>query len=110
MTKISKNFRLLLEDVFFLSFIIQLRKGFDNMNKFDNDYYYFVARTNIKKYRTKKGISQQDLADKTNFSYQYIRDLECLSIIKRPRLDTLAIIANALEIELRQLFDDIDEK
>ena len=80
------------------------------MNKYDDDYCYLIARTNIKKYRTKKGISQQDLADKTDFSYQYIRDLECLSLIKRPRLDTLAIIANALEIELKDLFDDIDEK
>ena len=78
------------------------------MDKNNDDYCFYMARVNIKKYRKQKEISQQELADKTGYTYQYIRDLECLSITKRPKLHTLSIIASALNIELKQLFDEID--
>ena len=54
------------------------------------------------------GITAQELADRTELSHQFIRSLEALKIVKRPRLDTLARIAKGLNIELRQLFDDVD--
>ena len=73
-----------------------------------DDYYFYQARINIKKYRKKLGITAQELADRTELSHQFIRSLEALKIVKRPRLDTLARIAKGLNIELRQLFDDVD--
>lgn len=78
------------------------------INKNDNDYYYYLARVNIKKYRNKANMTAQELADKSGFTHQFIRDLESLKLIKRPRLDSLVRIANALNIDLRQLFDDIE--
>ncbi len=80
------------------------------LNKNDNDYYYYIARINIKKYRKKANMTTQELADKSSFSHQFIRDLESLKLIKRPRLDSLGRIANALNIDIKQLFDDIEEK
>lgn len=74
----------------------------------DNNYYYTIVRKNIKKYRIKAGISQAELAEKTGFTYQYIRDLESLAITRCPRLDTLVIIAEALSISIKQLFDGIE--
>lgn len=71
-----------------------------------DDYCYYIARTNIKKYRKRLGISAQELADRANFSHQFIRSLESLKIIKRPRLDSLYRISRALGIELKDLFDD----
>ena len=76
------------------------------MNKKDNDYYYYLARTNIKKYRKIKKLTAQQLADKSGFTHQFIRDLESLKITKRPRLDSLVRISNALDIDLKQLFED----
>ena len=73
-----------------------------------DDYYFYQARINKKKYRKKLGITAQELADRTELSHQFIRSLEALKIVKRPRLDTLARIAKGLNIELRQLFDDVD--
>lgn len=80
------------------------------IDKNNDDYCFYQARINIKKYRKKLGITAQELADRTEFSHQFIRSLEALKIVKRPRLDTLARIAKALNIELRQLFDDIDDE
>lgn len=78
------------------------------INKQDNDYCYYIARANIKKYRKKANLTAQELADKSGFTHQFIRDLESLKLTKRPRLDSLSRIANALNINIRQLFDDID--
>lgn len=80
------------------------------LNKKSDDYYYIVSRTNIKKYRKLANLTTQQLADKSGFTHQFIRDLESLKLVKRPRLDSLGRIANALNIDIRQLFDDIDTK
>ena len=72
----------------------------------NGDYYYLLARKNIKKYRTEANISQSDLAKKTGFTYQYIRDLKSLKLTKRPRLDTLVIIAYVLNIDIKQLLEN----
>ncbi len=80
------------------------------ISKNDNDYYYMLARINIKKYRKKSKMTTQELADKCGFTHQFIRDLECLKLIKRPRLDSLGRIADALNIDIRKLFDDEKDK
>jgi len=51
----------------------------------------------------------QELADRTGLTHGYVRDLECLSIDKTPLLETLGKFANALNIDIRQLFDDTNE-
>ena len=78
------------------------------IDKNSDDFCFYQARINIKKYRKKLGITAQELADRTELSHQFIRCLESLKVVKRPRLDTLARIAKGLNIELRQLFDDIN--
>jgi len=80
------------------------------INKNNDDYCYFVARKNIKKYRQKLGITAQELADRCDFTHQFIRSLEATSIVKRPRLDSLYRISKALGIELKDLFDDKEIK
>lgn len=76
------------------------------IDKTDNDYYYYVARINIKKFRKIKGMTSQELADKSGFTHQFIRDLESNKLVKRPRLDSLARISLVLEIDMKDLFDD----
>ena len=62
----------------------------------------------LKQLRTQNNLSQEKLAEKTGFTYQYIRDLESLAIVRCPRLDTLAIISEALNISIKNLFDGIE--
>lgn len=71
-----------------------------------------IVRKNIKKYRLMKNYTMQELADLTGLTHGYVRDLECLSIDKTPLLETIGKFADALEIDIRQLFDnvDLDEK
>lgn len=78
-------------------------------SKYNDDYYYLLARLNIKKYRTLKNYTTQELADKCELTHQFIRDLECIKLTRRPRLDTLGRIANALDIDIRELFAPIEK-
>ena len=70
-------------------------------SKSNPDYYYYIARVNIKKYRKLANMTTQELADKSEFTHQFIRDLECIKLTRRPRLDTLGRIANTLGIDIR---------
>ena len=82
---------------------------FMNFDKASDDYCYTVARMNIKKYRKQLGITSQELADRSGLTYQYLKNLQSEKAVVRPRLDSLSRIAKALKINLRQLFDDLEE-
>ena len=79
------------------------------INKDSDDYVYYRARYNVKKYRKLAKLTQQQLADKSEFTHQFIRNLESLKMIVRPRLDSFSRIAKALDIDIQKLFDKIDE-
>lgn len=68
-----------------------------------------LVRKNIRKYRLMRNYTLQELADLTGFTHGYVRDLESLGIDKTPTLEALGKFANALEIDIRQLFDDTKE-
>ena len=42
----------------------------------DDEYYYSLLRKNVKEIRNSKGLTQQDLADLTYLSREYICDIE----------------------------------
>ena len=55
-----------------------------------------------------RGYTLQELADLTGLTHGYVRDLECLTIDKTPTLETIGKFADALEIDIRQLFDEVN--
>lgn len=77
------------------------------MGRYTKNILSIQVRKNIRKYRLIRGYTLQELADLTGLTHGYVRDLECLSIDKTPTLETIGKFANALEIDIRQLFDDI---
>lgn len=77
------------------------------MGRYSKAILSVQVRKNIRKYRLIRGYTLQELADLTELTHGYIRDLECLSIDKTPTLETIGKFADALEIDIRQLFDDI---
>lgn len=79
------------------------------MNYYDKQSLSKLVRKNIRKYRLMRKYTLQELADKAEFTHGYVRDLESLGIDKTPTLEALGKFANALEIDIRQLFDDIKE-
>lgn len=76
------------------------------MSRYSKQNLSLQVRKNIRKYRLIRNYTMQELADKANLSHGYIRDLECLTIDKTPTLEAIGKFADALEIDIRQLFDD----
>jgi transcriptional regulator with XRE-family HTH domain len=67
------------------------------------DIYCVVAK-NIKRYRKMLGISQLQLSTMTGISFEYIRRIEAPNIRKTFSIETVDIIARALNIETYLLF------
>ena len=76
---------------------------------FTNKNIYNTVRKNIKKYRIKKGMTQQELADASDFSHGYIREIESMNMGTTFSLDAVEKIANGLEINFKYLFEENDE-
>ena len=75
-----------------------------------DEYYYTIIRKNIKNLRKKNGLTQQDLADLTNISREYICDVENESRNKHITIAFLGRIADALETDISYFFEEHDEK
>lgn len=77
-------------------------------SRYSKENLSLIVRKNICKYRKMRKYTLQELADLTGLTHGYVRDLECLTIDKTPLLETIGKFADALEIDIRQLFDDTD--
>lgn len=71
----------------------------------DDEYYYSIIRVNVRKYRKKQGLSQQNLADMTDMSREYICDIENESRNKHLTISVLGRIADALKIDIKEMFN-----
>ena len=83
----------------------------DNKIKFHDDYYYYnIVRKNIKKYRKLAGLTQQELADMIGVSMHYISQIESAKPYKYFTLIIIGRIADALNIDIKDLFEMQKEK
>jgi transcriptional regulator with XRE-family HTH domain len=74
----------------------------------EQDIYYLVGQ-NIKKQRKLKRMTQLQLAEKSYFSYEFIRKIESKSACRNTfSLDTVDKIAQALDIDIRLLFEPLN--
>lgn len=76
----------------------------NKVNLHDDEYYYKLIRKNVKAIRTSKDLTQQELADLTFLSREYICDIENDKRNKHPSISVLGRIADALEIDICELF------
>ncbi len=72
----------------------------------DDEYFYDVLRTNIRVIRRERKLTQQDLADMTELSREYICDIENKNRNKHPSIAVVGRIAEALSTEMMTLFDE----
>ena len=78
-------------------------------SEIEKDIYYLVGQ-NIKKQRKLKGLTQKKLSEMTFYSYEFIRKIESRSACRNTfSLDTTDKIAKALNIDIRLLFEPLDE-
>ncbi len=62
----------------------------------DDEYYYEIVRKNVRNFRNRSGLTQQQLADMTDMSREYICDIENKSRNKHVTISVLGRIAEAL--------------
>ena len=79
------------------------------MSRYSKQNLSIQVRKNIRKYRLIRNYTLQELADKADLSHGYVRDLECLSIDKTPTLEAIGKFADALEIDIAELFKPIEK-
>lgn len=71
-----------------------------------NDHYYNIIRKNIKKYRKEKKLTQQQLAEATDLSVDYICEIESPTKNKSFSIVTLGRIADVLEVDIKEFFNE----
>ena len=79
------------------------------LTKKDNNYIYYWVGKNIKKQRKLKGLTQKELAEKCNYSENFIGDLEN-NTFKTCSLNILYHISKVLGIHIKVLFDDLENE
>ena len=72
------------------------------------DVYEVIAKI-IKFYRTSKKLTQAVLAEKTEYSHEFIRRIEAPNTQKNFSIDAVSNIANALDIDIELLFEKNDK-
>lgn len=57
----------------------------------------------ISKYRLKRGLTQEDLANAVGVSYSYITQIEAPNVVKKMSLEFLYDIADTLKVDIKDL-------
>lgn len=89
--------------------MVEYRKESKKINEYmihDDEYYYKRLRKNIRYYRKIKKITQQELADITELTREYICDIENEKRNKHPSIAVIGRVADALEIDIMMLFKE----
>ena len=69
----------------------------------ERDSIYMVVAKNIKYYRKSRNMTQAQLAEKTEYSHEFIRRIEAPNSRKNFSLDTVS--NRALDIDIELLFE-----
>lgn len=77
--------------------------------KHEDNYYYDIVRYNIKKYREKANLTQQQLADKAGITMNYLAKIESVKMQRGFTIVIIGRIADALDIDIRCLFEPIED-
>lgn len=70
----------------------------------NDKYYYTIIRQNINRFRRQKKLTQQNLADMTGMSREYICDVENEKRKKHLTIAVLGRIADAMKIDITEFF------
>lgn len=79
-----------------------MKEHFNNV--FDNREKYIELGYNISYYRKRKGMTQEQLAEKLGISRQHMGAIEAPNLQRPPSMELLFNIANVLEVEPYKFF------
>lgn len=76
----------------------------------NNSERYKKIGLKIADIRTKRGLTQQQLADRIGISKSYLSKIESPNTVKSFSLDVLFSISDELDINITDLFEDINRR
>ncbi len=82
----------------------------ENIKFNDDSHYYDIVRYNIRRYRRMADYTQEELAELIDVSDQYISQIERKKSTKYFTLTILGRIADALEIDIKEFFEEPKKK
>lgn len=70
---------------------------------FKHSERYKLIGIKISKYRNKRGLTQEQLANRIGISYSYLTQIEAPNVVKKMSLEVLFDIADELRIDVKDL-------
>ena len=80
----------------------------DYMTGMDENYVYYLVSRNLKRIRKVKGLTQEKLAEVSNYSVGFIMNIESEKYYQTFSLGTLWQFGKALNVDIREFFRPLD--
>ena len=80
----------------------------DYMSNMDENYIYYVVSKNLKRIRKEKKLTQQQLADLSNYSVGFVMNIESEKYYQTFSLGTLWQFSKVLDVDVREFFKPLD--
>lgn len=80
----------------------------DYMTGMDENYVYYLVSRNLKRIRKEKGLTQEKLAELSNYSLGFIMNIESEKYYQTFSLGTLWQFGKALNVDIREFFRPLD--
>ena len=80
----------------------------DYMSGMDENYIYYVVSKNLKRIRKEKKLTQQQLAELSNYSVGFIMNIESEKYYQTFSLGTLWQFSKVLNVDVREFFRPLD--
>lgn len=80
----------------------------DYMTGMDENYVYYLVSRNLKRIRKEKGLTQEKLAELSNYSVGFIMNIESEKYYQIFSLGTLWQFGKALNVDIREFFRPLD--
>lgn len=80
----------------------------DYMTGMDENYVYYLVSRNLKRIRKEKGLTQEKLAELSNYLLGFIMNIESEKYYQTFSLGTLWQFGKALNVDIREFFRPLD--
>ena len=80
----------------------------DYMTGMDKNNVYYLVSRNLKRIRKEKGLTQEKLAELSNYSVGFIMNIESEKYYQTFSLGTLWQFGKALNVDIREFFRPLD--
>lgn len=76
-------------------------------NNNDENKIYFIIGQNLKRIRKEKGLTQEKLAEESNYSLSFIGNLESQKVYQTISVESLYHLSKILNVHITELLKDL---